>query len=846
MKNNTDQGILFRATRKINIIDYDTSFDTSTFVFDGITDFKPNYLAALTLNKEISRYGYTFSLKALEEIGLLSNEDLKQLKEQMITLLEEATGYSDFASSEPFYKDFPQEVMEKSEAELMFHSLMYYTYSQDNDPVNAKIAQQIRELLTVENASMAELLPESDFNELKVIDTAMSGELENVLYHRTQALNMSLEMEEDFTLYARNHPDWIEKVFYQKELSIPSHETRAKLALIAHKQQDMLSLHKLCPNAEDVLRYACLLTKESHPEKDYLNANLDFNIKNKKKLFQFSKSEQREIKMLLNNCTDLYESIWHRKDLFQKLKERINANDSRYPHVKSAFDNLSKGIKQNQFQQPIMNLNPNLVRNEIKSGNMDVIHEYAAKNPKMFIRSLVSIAELAEKQENFRLTDFKKDIEYAADKIPVVQTLQLINYLKNTADKTERPYNVSEAKGKTFVVENNMHLSNIMRNEMIDLLKDVLNEKSRVFHEKEFQGKTVYIDKELENMKAPLRSIRNASKGQTLTPFSKIKGREDKNIAAFGIFWKNKDNERADIDLSVKLLDKDGNSVDEIYYGSLKGRKEIGVHSGDFTSGKIAPEINGAEEFVFLDKDLMKENNVRYAVALVYGFNVPFCDADSVRMIVEEKSGTLKDVHGKEQGKNNAPRFKGELMDPKEMHYSYRLTQNATVASSFIFDVETNEFISLDSTRELGLMQNVAGEKSSEMINVDVYKAFHNDVPSMYELFTASLENSGCVITNDIKEADVIFSSKAIDIAKEGCEKQPHVITAFELDEISSKFCDPHIKTENELLKQEITQEKDLLTAEEISESNELLKNDPYQYCDCKETDVNIDFDISD
>ncbi|MGN0290509.1 MAG: hypothetical protein ACI4C5_01150, partial [Lachnospiraceae bacterium] len=398
-----------------------------------------------------------------------------------------------------------------------------------------------------------------------------------------------------------------------------------------------------------------------------------------------------------------------------------------------------------------------------------------------------------------------------------------------------------EAKGRTFVVENDMHLSDILRNEIILSLKDALNEKSRTVHEKEFQGKTVYIDKELENIKAPLRSIRNASKGQTLTPFSKIKGREDKNIAAFGIFWKNKDNERADIDLSVKLLDKKGELVDNIYYGNLKGEKGLGVHSGDFTSGMIAPEINGAEEFIFLDKTLMKENGVRYAVAVVNGFNASFCDADSLRMIVEEKSGDLKNVWTKN---GDVPRFKGELMDPREMHYSYRLTQNATVASSFIFDTETNEFISLDSVKDLGLVQNIAGTETSGMINADVYKAFHNDIPSMYELFTTSLVNSGCVLTHDIKEADVIFSSKTVDIAKEGCKKQPHVITAFELDEISTKFCDPHVKTENELLIQETTQEKHLLAVEEALESNELLKEDPYQYCDSKETDADIDFDF--
>ena len=40
-----------------------------------------------------------------------------------------------------------------------------------------------------------------------------------------------------------------------------------------------------------------------------------------------------------------------------------------------------------------------------------------------------------------------------------------------------------------------------------------------------------------------------------------------------------------DVDGSVLLLDKDGNTVENIYYGNLKSKNGSVIHSGDDTSG---------------------------------------------------------------------------------------------------------------------------------------------------------------------------------------------------------------------------------------------------------------------
>lgn len=795
-----EQLMLFKGTSKFSIVELENKMNLRSGQLS-------NYLGALSLNRELSRYGYTLSLEGIEQASRLTNESLTILKNQMIEVLEDKTGASDFQNSEPFYRNFPEEVMSKTEAELYFNSIMYYTFSQTNNPEMTSIANQIREFLTDQNSVERELLPASEFNALKVIEPADYYELEEMLYKRTQALNMSEAMYDEMKTYAAIHPkEWVDRIFEGKQIDCPSHETKAKLALIAHNDKDQLTLHKLCPNAEDVLRFAVILSKENDPKRDYLNANLDFNIKNNKKIFKLSKADQREIKMLLENCNDLFTSIWHREALFNRLKERINANDNRYLRVKKAFDNLSNGIRQDEFGIDIKKDNINNLKKEIEKGNYTEILEFAKRNPKVFMRNLVSIAETAEKIPAYiDISLFGPDkcmteaIKIAAKEVPVIQTLHLIKYLENTQDVKDRPFNIQTVKGKNYIFKNDMYLSDKMRRTIMNQLELSAREKTAASHSNSFDGKNIYIDPELRNRKAPERSIRNASKGATLVPYSKIPAREDKNIIAFGIYWANKDNERADIDLSVALFDKNGNSKDYIYYGNLKGDLHVGVHSGDYVSGQTSDEINGAVEYIFLDKELLKKNGIKQVVSTVHGFNVPFCDADSVRVMVAEKSGSLDDVNSQKThaySSDPAPRFKGKLMDPREMHYSYRLTQNATIATNFIYDVDANEFISLDTTKGVNLGTNIAMTTMESLENnpvaADMYKAYHNDVPSMYEVFATTALGCNCSITEDITQADIIFTAEAIDAKKLGCKEHAAVINSYELDKISASFCDPH------------------------------------------------------
>lgn len=782
-----DQRTLFNNKRAISFDNYEKMSDLTL----------PNYLEALSFNKELSRYGYCLSLEAINEVAMLDKESMKQALEDTIDILDDVTGTSDFQSSEPFYKNFPEEVMNKSEAELYFNAMMYYTYSQTDDPEITKIANNIRDMVIDDVEIEREKLPASDFNELKVVNLGSEYDLNDIIYSKFQALSLSGSSLEELYNFIKDHNDWKNRIFQDEpEINIPSHETRANIALVLYELKDS-GIDNVLTNAEDVLRFAVILSKFNAPDRDYLNANLDFNTK-KTPIFKLSKADQREIKRLLNNnCHDLYTSIWHRKDLFNKLKEYINAKDPKYPRVVGAFDNLTQGKRLTEHGDPYIRYTPQYIKSLLQDKSPDSLNkltDYINKNPLDYMKHchyyITQSRLLPETELNSKKIEALFDgLKTASEKQPIVASMKYAQYLENIKDTEKRPIIINQGQREDLFRENKQYLTDEDRLRMQKQIMEgvrVRVENNPSLNEK-YKDKNIYIDPELKNRISPERSIRNSSKGATLLPGSQITGNKDKNMVVFGIYWANKDNERADIDLSVSMFNKDGERVDRIYYCDLKGDLGVGLHSGDYTSGETCEEINGAVEYIYLDKEKLKNAGISKVVSVVNGFNIPFCNAESVRMIVEQKSGSFDDIDSIEH--NYRLKFKGEIMDPRELDYSYRLTQNSRYASTFCYDVERDSFIALDSTKQIHYneVNNIENSTIRQFVDIDIYKAYNIDTPNMEDLFKIATMSGNRV--NDIKDADYVFTAEPIDAAKMGCP-EAEVINSYELDKISKEFCD--------------------------------------------------------
>ncbi len=87
------------------------------------------------------------------------------------------------------------------------------------------------------------------------------------------------------------------------------------------------------------------------------------------------------------------------------------------------------------------------------------------------------------------------------------------------------------------------------------------------------------------------------------------------------LHWAQPDRIRVDLDLSVSFYDAAWEFLGACDYTNLRFLEHKAIHSGDFTS---APRPDGASEFVDLDIARLFASDVRYAVMVVFAYNIPF------------------------------------------------------------------------------------------------------------------------------------------------------------------------------------------------------------------------------
>jgi len=762
---------------------------------------KANLVEAVSANKEFSRFGYTLDTRGILALAHNEAETIKQIRDQVCEILDEAVGLSDYSHSEPFYPNFPEEVMAKSEMELALNAMLYYLFSQTDDEEMKEIAYSIREMVSSDSAERILRTPSTNVppQMLNIIGYAEQGELERTLYSMTQALSLSQSKKVILSGYVEGYPeDWACMIFgseAQEDLSIPSHEIRAEIAFMAYKNGRPEIADRILIDTEDILRLAAVIShnrslrsmQKVADKAIKMDANL--SIPPEEAVFYLGRQDKKTLKGFLESKTDLFTSVWHREKLWEKLMSRLDTRDASYPRVRKVFDNLCSGSRENEDGSLITLSAGQALERMMQTivGDPDhaetLIREFADRYPRVFARNIVRIArELPSDSPS--LNGLIRGIEENCGRVPAVQLLRLCNTIEKNDGWDWRIF--TNQKGKIFAEENKSKKINIRTKcRLIDAIEQVL---MKSMTDKPI-GK-VYIDPELETITAPLRNVRNASKGATLTKYSVLRGEPEKNLAAFGIFWKNAGNERADIDLSVTGFREGYQNPETIYYGNRK--QSWGVHSGDYTDGCISREINGAVEYIFVDKKICAEKGIRYLVPEVHGFNIPFSEADSVRFCFMEKDGSLAEMKGMTHdadGNLTAPTFRGQLLEPSEIKTSYRLTQNSRTATPLLYDVKEDQYIWIDSNIYVEGIANAVNQKIINNTAMTLYEAKHNDYPSMKTLFEKYTEANGGEITQDMKEADLLFTFGNIDREAMEIKENAEIVSSLEIEKISADYC---------------------------------------------------------
>lgn len=797
------KAVLFKNTRK--------------FVIEQGSLVNPdNIVLAMSLNKNLEKYGYTLDSSALRALATQTPAEMQNTWNDLVNVLEDVTGARQFRNAELFYPNFPEEVMKKDDAELYLNSLFYYTFAQSNDKMMDAIAEELRRQL-VDPAKERLPLIEQFPRDLQIINKGTESDLFKMMNARIHSLNMSDEQFEELKQFSREYPDKFDQ-FIGSDEKFQSKETKVKIALMLHDQHRDTEIGYMLKDAVDVLRYAAMLSKRNGVS--YNNVELK-PADGGKISFKLSNSEQRQIKQLLNNCKSLYTDIWRQEELFKRLMQRINPTHGHCPdRVVKAFDNLAHHKKLDENGERIFNFE-NKINEAIKTLNRthdgSALRKVAELRPGDYLKHYISICNKVNPDDKHVAIDA---IRYCVNSNSVA--LKDLLTLNGMIEKTEKDLQAVDRGEQVLKIYShhggNKNYVKVMSQDEAD---NIYFEKEDFERMKEAVKATaadmvkgyqklgnVYIDPELKNNKAPGREVRDASGGSVLTKYSTIPSQADKNLLMFGINWGQPDGSHdtwIDVDLSVHFYGPDYENKGYVSYSSLK--HNAAVHSGDYTH---VPSGGTSTEAVCMDKKRLVEMGIAYAVPEVHCYSInSFKKAGNCHFVMQQREGSFDDVNyfynGHQYGRENQQilrrtdgrsddgkiLFMGKVFEPKASECNIKLNADCQLTSPCFYDVKEGKFywLDFDITQARGEWHPSVTEDPTNMskIMVEMARAKDNVVPDMASLFEAYATHNGTIVDSPDK-ADTVFVHKTIDREKENISKDARVITAFDLDVISDEF----------------------------------------------------------
>ncbi len=358
------------------------------------------------------------------------------------------------------------------------------------------------------------------------------------------------------------------------------------------------------------------------------------------------------------------------------------------------------------------------------------------------------------RQLNYILSRCKdeKDIAFVMESLQTKNAIILIqlimqyaNYVANTgrAFKFTR-YNKLKVHKETATEQ--AKRKSVLSPERVEELSVVMRESLR----KLLAGKVgkVYVSPNMYNVAIPLQE--NTSNGGygVLPKGSRIHIGDCKKIRAF-TYWEKVN----DIDLSVIGITEDGRQI-EFSWRTMYNQQSLELaYSGDQTSG-----YNGGSEYFDINVSLFKKKHpeIKYLVFCnnVYSgtyFSGCLCKAGYMLRDVEES---------------------GEVFEPKTVKSSFIINCDSTFAYLFGIDLEKNDFVWLNASRDSNAI--VAGATLLAFL-IDYFKIISIlNVGTLFEMLATEIVESP-------EDADVIVSDEKLEV-REGVE----VIRSCDFEKITA------------------------------------------------------------
>lgn len=661
-----------------------------------------------TLIKKFEGYGYIFS----KELAIaISKEERNVIIDKVKSVIKVIENFKSDKDYVVFYKNFPDEVINMSEAELYINQILHYWIGYL--PSNS-------ENIIKEDVEPSKLVKAT---ELKLID----DEIIEKLFIDLLSSNVTLSEQYLDDVCVLTHSKSIEELENYMEY-IQMKETLTTLSsYVLRKKGVLIGNFK---TATDILR---LIAKISKAELN--NKHIHFAYFSRTKLSQL----MNKLEDLKNIMPDInrYSKPWH--SFFKLYAKKINFN--KYPKVRKVVDMLFGDIsyitergKINEQMKKLPTMSEEDLDNFVKKFTI-FYGDY--------VREILSLLNKAKENQYEKLLI---GLENCVTKVNTRILFQLYDRVINLQEKDNLVPRLVNSKGKWRRLKESINLSDELLNRVLEIVEDGIKIQLK---EKESLGK-VYIDEDYKNIMLTTSEKDSNVSLRPMTRGSRIAFNPNAEVLRFFVAWKNLGEKimkefkvkygRVDIDLSALSFDKDFKFKRVVAYYN---QKEMGfAFSGDITD---APQ--GALEYIDIyDLEKQKKNGTRYILMQIRSYNgYTFKEINSVYAGVMELTSN-------------------EAKEKKNM-YSTAITQGFQIMSpqittnTILVDLVKFEYVWLDmnmANYKVDIFQNSLTYEEIPYLN-DLLKYFmKKQYVTMYDLLKLNADVRGILIENK-EEADIIF-----------------------------------------------------------------------------------------
>ncbi|RJG22834.1 TerD family protein [Paenibacillus thiaminolyticus] len=648
-----------------------------------------------TAMKNIAALGFTCSPALLAALRTLSEVSFFRWYKALIHSLKKLVGAH--VAYPPMYPNFPEQVMDASDAELYLNA--WYHYVTNEVPEIESITREIFRGKT----------------KLEIIELGSEEHFRQVMRELMQANTSISDTDKQDLAWVIEHDHDIDALLPDV---IPHKEQVGFIAaaLLRAGKADVTRIQRYVRTATDVLRLAVAWSDGDVS----LAASTPFR--------KFTRAERRLLLGLLEQCQNSIEDMLRYRDRWVRLGEILHPSEykSRYPRSQEAFDVLRNNRPYASFGHRL--------EESLRYFDTDQAVEQLLERPGEFARRLDHLLRL-EGAAAWIASFFAS----VADRVATPVLLQVMTHFKYRQYANElRLFFPKGNVAKAFSSpDTRPPVAPDACATVVETCEKALIDR---FAKQPDLGK-VYLDPQLQNYMVPF-SQRSASKSlRTLVRGSKLAMPAGETIRFF-LWWKEgvidgKATGRTDIDLSAALYDDAWNYKEHISYTNLRSARYKAAHSGDIVS---AP--HGACEFIDIDIPSVLQYGGRYIVATLHSFT-----GQAYSELPECFAGWMMRQHPNS----------GELFEPETVVDRLDLTANMQIAIPAILDLAERTVIWCDLalTRNPQFNNNVEGHQSGI---VAMGKAMTTIAkPNLYELFRLHALARGQLVERE-GEAQTVFS----------------------------------------------------------------------------------------